>query len=207
MLHLDSCVERFFHSISSGEIEIYNEFSLQHEFGIYLRSILPQAEYKVQFERPAAWFGASSPDLSKKEIDIAAFRRDGAYKVAVELKFPRNGQYPEQMFKACQDLMFLEQLVTASFNCGLFVMAADDRLFWEGKDRVGLYSCFRATNPIVGFISKPTGDKDEAVTLKGSYLITWHKAGLLRYFSLTVTGTTRSNDAPGSITKARSANM
>lgn len=205
MLQLDSFVERFFSTVNSGAIEIYNEFSLQHEFGVYLRSALPQTEYKVQFERPAAWFGVSSLHLPKKEIDIAVFRSEGNYKVAIELKFPRNGQYPEQMFKGCQDLLFLEQLVATGFNSGLFVMAADDRLFWEGKDREGLYSCFRAGKPITGFISKPTGTKDESVTLKGSYIPRWHDAGPVRYFSLTISSTTQSTDAAAQGAKAHGA--
>jgi hypothetical protein len=46
------------------------------------------------------------------------------------LKFPRNGQYPEQMLNACKDVAFLEQLVERGFDGGLFVMAADDRLFY-----------------------------------------------------------------------------
>ena len=52
---------------------------------------------------------------------------------AIEFKFPRNGQYPEQMFKATQDVAFLEQLVAAGFAGGLFVMVADDPLFYSGK--------------------------------------------------------------------------
>ncbi|MCE7913083.1 MAG: hypothetical protein DYH15_00080 [Nitrosomonas sp. PRO4] len=34
-------IETFFDQVRSGEIEIYNEFSLQHELGIFLRNLMP----------------------------------------------------------------------------------------------------------------------------------------------------------------------
>ena len=49
MLELANLVSDFFQVIIDEQIEIYNEFSLQHELGIYLRKRIP--EYKVQFER------------------------------------------------------------------------------------------------------------------------------------------------------------
>jgi hypothetical protein len=66
-------VHTFFTAIRTGKTEIYNEFSLQHEFGAYLRSVLAPDSYKVQFERPTDFFGIASAQLLKKEIDIAIF--------------------------------------------------------------------------------------------------------------------------------------
>jgi hypothetical protein len=109
----------------------YNEFSLQHEFGEYLRSVVARDEHSVQFERPTDFFGIPSDQLLKKEIDVSIFSQDRIFKAAVELKFPRSGQYPEQMFSACKDVAFLEQLVERGFDGRLFVMAADDRLFYQ----------------------------------------------------------------------------
>ena len=45
----------FMDMVEIGEIEVYNEFSLQHELGIYLRNRLE--DYKVQFERNTKFFG------------------------------------------------------------------------------------------------------------------------------------------------------
>jgi hypothetical protein len=45
----------FFSRVAAGELEIYNEFSLQHEFGIFLRSVL--LGYRVEFERPVGFYG------------------------------------------------------------------------------------------------------------------------------------------------------
>lgn len=162
----------FFGLVASGEVEVYNEFSLQHEFGSYLRSKLP-SQFKVQFERPVGFFRLKVLPYVKKEIDLAIFSPDHRLKVAVEFKFPRNGQYPEQMFKACQDIAFIEQLVAGGFDSGTFIMLADDPLFFSGEARSDLYRCFRAGHPIAGSIQKPTGARDEAATISGSYTISW----------------------------------
>jgi hypothetical protein len=71
--------------------------------------------------------------LVKKEIDISVLPLDSSERVAIELKFPRNGQYPEQMFKCCQDIRFLEQLVDAGLAAGMFVMVVSDPLFYSGS--------------------------------------------------------------------------
>src|SRR6266566_577637 len=175
MLDLVANVHGFFDHLKVSGVEIYNEFSLQHELGGYLRSVVAQDSYRVQFERPADFFGIPSAKLLKKEIDIAVFSPDQAHKAAIELKFPRNGQYPEQMFSACKDVAFLEQLVERGFDSGLFVMAADDRLFYEGSDTGGVYSYFRSGKPICGLVRKPTGTKDESFPIRGSYALTWNK--------------------------------
>ena len=65
-------LEGFFDVVRNGAFEVYNEFSFQHELGIYLREKF--SEKKVQFERNAKHFGINEPDLIKKEIDIAVFR-------------------------------------------------------------------------------------------------------------------------------------
>lgn len=175
MLELSANVHAFFNTLSSTKVEIYNEISLQHEFGFYLRSVLAPDSYKVQFERPTDFFGIPSEQLLKKEIDISVFSQDQTHKSAIELKFPRNGQYPEQMFSACKDVAFLEQLVEGGFESGHFVMAADDRLLYQGADTGGVYSYFRSGKPICGLIRKPTGAKDETFEIRGSYILTWHE--------------------------------
>ena len=73
-------LEEFIKEIQSGNIEIYNEFSLQHELGIYLRKALPA--YKVEFERNVKFFNISN--TVKKEIDIVVY--DDNVKFAIELK-------------------------------------------------------------------------------------------------------------------------
>lgn len=109
MTALADLVRKFIDCIGKESIEIYNEFSLQHEFGIFLRRELPG--YLVQFERNISYFFPSPTGFTKRELDIAVFSRDRrGLKLAVELKFPRNGQHPEQMFSFCRDIAFVEQL-------------------------------------------------------------------------------------------------
>lgn len=167
LAHLQS----FFDLIAQGKVHIYNEFSLQHELGCYLRSALV-GDRNVQFERPAEFFGIPIR-LLKKEIDIALFSDSQAEKIAIELKYPKNGQYPEQMYKACQDIRFLEQLCEHGFSRGYFVMVADDPGFYSGKTE-RIYRYFRGAVSLTGTIQKPTGLRDTDVTLYGEYSVVWH---------------------------------
>jgi hypothetical protein len=161
----------FIDSIASGQTEVYNEFSLQHELGIFLRGKL--TEFKVQFERNVSFFFPSKKRFTKREIDISVFtpdRRELAY--AIELKYPRNGQYPEQMFSFCKDVAFAEELNASGFrNTGLIIFA-DDQLFYQGS-KEGIYRFFRGGECLSGQIQKPTGAKDEKVMLGGAYSVEW----------------------------------
>lgn len=171
MLAVRELMGRFITSVASGEIEIYNEFSLQHELGIFLRSRLPT--YKIQFERNVRFFGHGNHVFTKREIDIAVFSRDHSeWLWAIELKYPRNGQHPEQMFGFCKDVAFAEQLRRAGFAQAAFVAFADDPLFYRGPTD-GIYGFFRGGRPLHGSIQKPTGLKDMEVTVSGTYSVMW----------------------------------
>jgi hypothetical protein len=172
-------IDEFFECVHRGDVEIYNEFSLQHELGLHLRNASPQ--HKVQFERPVEFFGISKSSTTKRELDIAVFTPDREAPQAIELKFPRNGQVPEQMYSACIDIAFLEDLVHASFGTSYFVIAAEDSLFWQGRDVNGIYAPFRAGAPIHGLIRKPTGKQDGTVDIRGSYRVTWQGDSRPRY--------------------------
>lgn len=171
--------------IRSGEIEIYNEFSLQHEFGILLRSRLPQ--FKVQFERNARFFFTTAGVLPKWEIDITVFSPDRKNLLhAIELKFPRNGQVPEQIFKFCADVAFAEKLHACGFKSTAAVIFADDHNFYEGSCD-GIYGHCRGGRPIQGRITKPTGKRDEEVTVSGNYVVRWqHVAGDLKIAAVVI---------------------
>ena len=165
-------LRNFASKVADCSVEIYNEFSLQHELGIHLRSIFPSM--KVQFERNVSFFFSNSNlKFIKKEIDISIFSANKDQKeVALELKFPRNGQYPEQMFSFCKDICFVEQLKKAGFRSAYFIVFADDRLFYEGStDKI--YGFFRGGKELHGNIQKPTGKKNESVSINGSYSISW----------------------------------
>ncbi len=164
-------VQKLADKVSKGEVEIYNEFSLQHELGILVRKEIP--ERLVQFERNVSYFGLNKPDFEKREIDIVVFDRASAVlDAAIELKFPRNGQHPEQMFSFCKDIAFIEQLKESGFNKTFFVVFAEDRLFYEGGT-AGIYGYFRGGRKLTGKVGKPTGKRDKTLTIRGEYAVKW----------------------------------
>lgn len=169
---LEQSVVAFFASAAAPDDVLYNEASLQHELALFLRSRIPTT-WRLYFERPVSAFRPQHARLTKKEIDIAIVDTQSGRVVALELKCPRQGQHPEQMFKACQDLEFLEQLVRAGFAGGIFVMHVRDPLFYERGSLKGIYAHFRSGAPICGTIQKPTGAQDASVTLTGSYAPKW----------------------------------
>lgn len=190
---LGRLVAQFFDAVGRREIDIYNEFSLQHELGIWLRERSHPSELKFQFERPASFFGVHGK-LTKKEIDLACFALPLVPVMLMEFKFPRAGQVPIQMFKFCQDVAFVEELVLKEkrFPFGCALIAADDADFYRGsRHQAGtIYSCFRDGVAIKGTISKTTGKEEPPVVLQSEYQIEWQAVqGMsdLKYAVVTVT--------------------
>jgi hypothetical protein len=112
--------------------------------------------------------------MEKREIDISIFSPDmNELEAVIELKYPRNGQVPEQMFSFCKDISFLEQLTERKFRRGYFLALADDPLFYSGSCEK-IYSYFRGGKALTGTIQKPTGAKDKQVIVRGEYNIEWN---------------------------------
>lgn len=157
---------------------IYNEFSLQHELGIFLRENLKNQ--KVEFERNISFFDFAKDDFVKKEIDISIYDRNKNL-CAIELKFPRNGKYPEEMFSFCKDIKFLEQLKSKFEKC-YFLLIVDDKKFYSSESKLlknGIYRYFRTYNlsnipTLTGHIEKPTkNSSSKEFDLNGNYKIVW----------------------------------
>jgi hypothetical protein len=164
-------IEKLVDGLSRGQIEIYNEFSLQHEFGILLREAYPSD--KVQFERNVYDLFKNN-EFTKKEIDIAVFTPNIlTMRCAIELKFPRNGQHPEQMYSFCRDICFAEELKKAGFARSYLIIFVDDHLFCSGNGE-GIYGYFRKNRKLCGTIEKPTGKRNDTIKLKGIYHVSWH---------------------------------
>jgi hypothetical protein len=166
--------------VSDKKLEIYNEFSLQHELGILLRNALP--EKLVQFERNVSFFGFDKTEFEKREIDIVVYDKESSLlDAAIELKYPRNGQHPEQMYSFCKDIVFAEQLKKSGFNKAYVVIFAEDRLFYEGSDK-GIYGYFRGGKNLSGTITKPTGKCESELNIAGRYKVVWKDVcGALKY--------------------------
>lgn len=179
-MNLESLLEEFMKQVLDGSIEVYNEFSLQHEIGIFLREKLP--EYKVQFERNTKFFGITG--TVKHEIDIVIY--NDYEKHAIELKYPVNGQYPEQMYAFVKDIKFMEELKAAGFDSTYCLTLVQDKNFYSGKKMDGIYSYFRANTSITGTIVKPTGEKHESLTVNGSYTLRWKGEEQKKYYILSL---------------------
>lgn len=175
-MELERLISEFMQFVISGNVEVYNEFSLQHELGIFLRERL--TGYKIQFERNTKFFGINK--TIKHEIDIVVFNDDEKY--AIELKYPLNGQYPEQMFSFAKDIKFMEELKNAGFNNTYCLTLVQDRAFYSGTKQDGIYEYFRGNKPVHGLIVKPTGRKDEQIEINGDYRIEWKKTGEMAYY-------------------------
>jgi hypothetical protein len=179
----------FIDQIANGQIEVYNEFSLQHELGSFLRGKF--STVRVQFERNVSFFFPRESSFIKREIDISVFSADvKELKWAIELKYPRNGQYPEQMYSFCKDILFAEQLRAAGFSRAALLIFIDDDLFCRGP-KEGIYGFFRGGRPLHGVVRKPTGAKDTEITVRGSYTVNWQTISeRLKFSAVEVAGDT-----------------
>lgn len=175
----------FFEKANVNNIDIYNEISLQLELGIFLRSQIK--DYKIQFERNISFFGITG--TTKHEIDIVIFNKDKKEKYAIELKFPKNGQYPEEMYSFIEDIVFMEELKRKGFTKTYTLVVVSDPLFYEGgRVKTEIYAYFRDSKSITGEISKPTG-KNKGISLlkvKNSYTINWKDCYLGKYYFLEI---------------------
>ncbi len=171
-MELKAPLIEFMNQVSNGVIEIYNEFSVQFELAIFLRATLPQ-EYKVQLERNIHFFGLNKQDFLKKEMDIVVFNPDLKEKHCIEIKYPINGQYPEQMFSICKDIKFLEELIDSGFSDSYCLVVVNNPIFYSNKGEEGIYRLFRKEKLLRGTIQKPTGKKDIFYLLKNDYKIDW----------------------------------
>jgi hypothetical protein len=182
---LETEIENFVKAVGKDEIEIYNEFSVQHELGIFLRERLGE-KYKIQFERNVKdLFGEEKKGkFIKKEIDITIFdKSSGKPNYAIELKFPRNRQYPEQMYSFYKDIKFTEQLKAEGISETFVLIIVDDPGFYDTGSKEGIYQYFRGNEKpaLPKKIDKPTGKKDpkKQIGLKSSsYKIEWKTIAL-----------------------------
>lgn len=132
---------------------VYNEFSLQHELGFYLRSKLSK-NWRVDFERNIAEFEKNNSPLQikkpiKKEIDII-IRPTKIFDIkdiiAIELKYPRNGAFPKTMWQFKEDIDFLNQLVEEGFKKAYALTIVEQTPFYKGKFKQKPYTYFRSFN-------------------------------------------------------------
>jgi len=168
--------------------KIYNEFSLQHELGLYFRNNL---EYStILFEKNVKSFngGKIFKNWEKHEIDIVIIDNLTNKKYAVELKFPLNGQYPEQMFQFTKDICFMEQVKKyIKFEKTFCLTLVNDYNFYEANKNQktdGIYKYFRIRSKLSGLIKDPVNHKNslpKEIKLSGNYNINWKSINNNKY--------------------------
>jgi hypothetical protein len=187
---MNTILNKIFKDFFRENIEVYNEFSFQHELGIYLREKLKKyGDFKVQFEKNSLEIlGDNKPypheeiekrfgnkKIRKKEIDIVIYDGESTNPKnlisSIELKYPRNGQVPESMYSFVKDIRFLEGLTKKGnqnekfFDKGYFICIVDDHLFYEVKNKKdGIYKYFRNKDygvKIQKITKKPTGKNQD----------------------------------------------
>ena len=171
-LNIKALLAEFLKLIGQGHIEVYNEFSVQFELAMFLRARLSD-EYKIQLERNMSFFNLQKNGFLKKEMDIVVFNKTRREKYCIELKYPLNGQYPEQMFSICRDISFLEQLQEAGFTRCFELVIVNSSVFYSDKGGGEIYEMFRKNKTLKGRITKPTGLQDEELILAGEYKLDW----------------------------------
>jgi len=193
-MRIKNLVENFVGYVKKNNVTIYNEASIQYELAIFLRRKIKN--YKIQLERNVSAFGLDKTKTKflKKEIDVCIFRGDepkkSAEKYAIEIKFPINGEYPAQMFSFCKDIRFLEELRAAGFQNNLFIAFTNDRLFWEGEKKDGVYKPFRQSEKLEGVVKDPFSN--EEIKFEKKYHFKWQDGfkdeygELVRFFTVTV---------------------
>ena len=178
-------IKEFFEDSGKNKVDIYNEISLQLELGLFLRNRLK--DYKIQFERNVSFFDIRG--TIKHEIDIVIFSANKEEKYAIELKFPKNGEYPEQMYRFVEDIVFMEELKNNGFKNTFTLTVVNDSLFYEGgKRKTGIYQYFRDKKSIAGTILKPTGKNkgSSSLTVNKQYNINWKDCYLGKYYFLEI---------------------
>ena len=150
--------------------ELCSEASLQHNLALALRDHFT----KVELEQNISCYGLDKSKFIKSEIDIVA--SDNTHRYAIELKYPRNGAVPEQMFAFLKDIKLCEQLTdTSAFDACFSILITNDSLFCRGRKHDGIYSRFRANAPLMGPVSFPTDNrrKQDPFTLKSKDSLNW----------------------------------
>ena len=165
---------------------IYNEFSLQHELGFYLREELKS--FKVEFERNVKFFSDNQDEnflkkFIKKEMDIVAYKENtkNLEKYAIELKYPTNGAYPRRMFQFVEDIKFMEQvkdeLGFTKTYCLTLISDSQKGIpfrYCSRKNEGEIYHYFRNNKEIHGKITNPL-NINEVHDIKRKFSIKWQR--------------------------------
>lgn len=154
---------------------IDNERALQLEIGMMFR----QNAFDVQFEKSCRNLASHPEHTKKQKRDIDLLVSDKHETLAIELKAPFAGRVPETMYDFFSDIAFMEAVVRSGIaNRGVCLMLTNDQAYWNGPVTSGIYKPLRVRGSVLnGVIAKPTGKKDSAIVISGTYSLEWCNLG------------------------------
>ena len=134
-------INNFFNAIQQTPIELYSEFGLQHELAIFLRT--NYTDLIVRLEYPTPRIFNPLPQFIKKEIDIYVSTLAGQ-RYVIELKMPKDDSgTPNEMYRAIQDVKFLEQLRQNNIDGCYAILVTERQAFWQAPQaNAGIYQFF-----------------------------------------------------------------
>ena len=134
-------INDFFGAIQDTPIELYSEFGLQHELAIFLRTNYPELIVRLEYPTPRIF--NPLPQFIKKEIDIYVTDLTGQ-RYVIELKMPKDDcGTPNEMYRAIQDVKFLEQLRQNNIDGCYAILVTERQAFWQAPQaNAGIYQFF-----------------------------------------------------------------
>jgi len=180
--------------------KIYNEISLQHELGIFLRNELKSDErkynknnnynYHILFEYNVKKMLENNHNKSEIDIVIVATDKENIEikeKYAIELKYPKNGAYPQELKMFEEDIEFMQEVKDskkAKFNGAYCLTVVDDKLYYtqtglepqkKVKTNLKLYQEFRTEKEEEKNKKKSKFKNKKVCVHKKNYKIEWNK--------------------------------
>ena len=80
----------------------------------------------------------------------------------------------------------MEELKNNGFINTYCLTLVQDHNFYSGKKVHGIYSYFRDDKLLAGIIQKPTGKKNEVISLAGNYIIHWETKNNWSYYIIEI---------------------
>lgn len=180
-------INLFIDKLKNADYDIYNEFGIQFELAMFLRSLEKFKNYKIELERPIGHFKIKkSIEIPKKEIDLCIYNESKNEYFAIEIKFSKHGQVPLQMFEFCKDICLLEHLKKNNFKNCYSIVIVDRTDFFQAKNKSeGIYEYFRGEKFINGIIVCPTGkQKGKKILIDKFYKHKFEKLDEKHFYSL-----------------------
>lgn len=173
-----SDINKFFELIDKGEIEVYNEASVQFELGWYLKKKFPNS--KISLERNISHLKFDKSEFEKSETDILFTDTLNHSHSIIELKAPINQDQvrPVTVFEWIRDLKFLEELTKKGISC-FSIFITDNNGYLKSNRKTGkLLTDFR-NKKIYGEYQKhvKSSKKNKKIFINNTYQFEWKDIG------------------------------